>query len=81
MDGEDFRTGSADSENGSEGSYVQVSLSPEDVPVNVDSEQRVEDIAVPSMDDGEDIYGDSGEQDETLSSKEPVSYSASWELV
>ncbi len=72
MDGEDYRTGSADSENGSDNSYVQVSR--EDVresdPLSVEEDELVEDIVGPSGDDSEDIYGDNGEQDETLSKEE-----------
>lgn len=74
MEGEEFRTGSADSENGSEGSYVQVS--PEDVQISSDpTEQHVDpdpSTAPPIVDDSEDIYGEP-DQDDTLSSKEPVS--------
>ena len=71
MDGEDYRTGSADSENGSDNSYVQVSS--EDVPASesqplVDIDElpvTVDNSGVPAVDDDEDIYGDDAENEET----------------
>ena len=74
MDGEDYRTGSADSENGSDNSYVQVTH--EDVPpAESEPSPPIEDTTstdIPSIDDSEDIYGDDGDQDheKTLGAEE-----------
>ena len=77
MDGEDYRTGSADSENGSDNSYVQVTH--EDVPPAESDPSPpippIEDTTstdIPSVADSEDIYGDDGDQDheKTLGAEE-----------
>ena len=49
MEGEEFRTGSADSENGSENSYVQVTKE--------EAQQLPPVPRIPAVDDEEDIYG------------------------
>ena len=52
MEGEEFRTGSADSENGSDNSYVQVTKEEAQQLVHAPAAPRI-----PAVDDEEDIYG------------------------
>lgn len=73
MDGDDYRTGSADSENGSDNSYVQVSredLSEREPSPSVGGTTT----NIPSVDDSKDIYGDSEDQEheKTLGAEETV---------
>lgn len=77
MDGEDYRTGSADSENGSDNSYVQVSS--EDVPASESQPLDIDELPVtvdnsgiPDVDDEEDIYGDDAEDEETTEPQDKV---------
>ena len=51
MEGEEFRTGSADSENGSDNSYVHVQATQED------AQHAPAAPRIPAVDDEEDIYG------------------------
>ena len=55
MDGEEYRTGSADSENGSDNSYVQVTQ--EEAQQLGPEEQTPAAPKIPAVDDEEDIYG------------------------
>jgi len=82
MEGEDYRTGSADSENSSDNSYVQVSredaqnMDPPDSEPGDDSPQLISGTGVSPEDDFAHQEGDS-----TKREQEPVQVSAGCKLV